>query len=113
MPLPHPIPAELAERVARRFKALGEPTRIAIVDRLREGEQPVGELAGQVGTSQQNVSKHLALLHQEGVVARRREGNRSLYRIADPEVLALCEHVCGGIERELERTGRLLSGRAA
>lgn len=104
------MPQELVDRIARRFKVLSEPMRVRILDSLRDGERSVGELVVTLGTTQQNVSKHLATLHLEGIVARRKEGNRVLYRIADEDVLELCEHVCGGLERELERTGRLLEG---
>src|SRR6266540_6827237 len=62
MPLPHPIPDELAELVVRRFRLLAEVMRIRILDRLRDGESTVGELADALDTSQQNVSKHLAVL---------------------------------------------------
>lgn len=104
------MPAALVEMIARRFKVLSEPMRIQLLDALREEERSVGELVAALGTTQQNVSKHLATLRVEGMIARRKEGNRALYRIADAGVLELCEHVCGGIERELERTGRLLDG---
>ena len=113
MAVPHPMPPDLSDLVARRFKALAEPMRVRILDALRDGERSVGDLVAGLGTTQQNVSKHLATLHQEGIVTRRKEGNRVLYRIVDEGVLELCEHVCGGIERDLERTGRLLAGTAA
>jgi DNA-binding transcriptional ArsR family regulator len=95
MALPHPLPADDVEQIASRFRLLSEPMRIRILDRLRDGERPVGAIRDELGTTQQNVSKHLAALHRDGVVERRRDGNRVLYRIADPTVLALCEHVCG------------------
>ena len=106
----HPMPPELVEMIARRFKVLSEPMRVQILDALCEDERSVGELVALLGTTQQNVSKHLATLRVEGVVTRRKDGNRALYRIADEGVLELCEHVCGGIERRLEQTGRLLDG---
>ena len=98
-----------AELIARRFQALSDPTRLRILDRLRrEEEASVGELADAIGSSQQNVSKHLAALAAEGFVARRKQGTSSIYRIADPGVLELCERVCAGIETQLAQIGATL-----
>ena len=66
MPLPNPIPDELAELIARRLRAIGEPMRIRLLDRLRDGEATVSELTQATGASQQNVSKHLAVLADWG-----------------------------------------------
>ena len=96
-----PIPDELVELIARRFRLLSEPMRIRLVDRLRDGEATVHQLADELGSSQQNVSRHLTLLAEAGVLARRKQGNRVYYRIADPEVFALCERVCGSVEHHL------------
>ena len=60
--LTHPLPDELVELIARRFRVLGEPMRIRLLDHLRDGEATVGELSDALGASQQNVSKHLAVL---------------------------------------------------
>lgn len=105
-----PLTPDVAELIARRFLALSDPTRLRIIDLLRDrGEASVRDLTAALGTSQQNVSKHLATLHGEGFLSRRKQGTSSLYAIADPAVLDLCEQVCGGIEAqlgELERTLR-------
>jgi ArsR family transcriptional regulator len=101
MTLPHPIPADLVELIARRFQLLAEPTRIRLVDRLRDGEASVQELADELEMSQQNVSKHLVLLADGGVLARRKEATHVYYRVADGGVLALCEQVCGSLEQQL------------
>jgi len=104
-----PLDNEAAELIARRFHALSDPTRLRVLDQLRTREEAsVGELAEALGSSQQNVSKHLAALHGEGFVARRKRGTRSLYRIADPAVLELCDRVCAGIETQLTALGALL-----
>ena len=108
--LPHPIPDSLAELIAQRFRVIGEPTRIRILDRLREGETSVQDLTDALGSSQQNVSKHLGVLAQAGIVGRRKEGNLSHYRIADDSVLALCEQVCGSLQRQLAELNELVSG---
>jgi DNA-binding transcriptional ArsR family regulator len=103
--VPHPLPDPLVEAVAQRFRVLAEPMRIKLLDRLRDGDATVQDLQEAVGGSQQNVSKHLALLLAAGIVSRTKQGNRSRYSIADPAVFALCDDVCGGIRRQL--SGRL------
>jgi DNA-binding transcriptional ArsR family regulator len=108
MTLPSRLPDPLVEIVARRFRVLGEPMRIKLLDRLRAGEASVQELTDATGASQQNVSKHLGVLLEAGVVGRRKNGNVSLYRITDDTVLSLCESVCGSLERQLEELRGLL-----
>jgi ArsR family transcriptional regulator len=97
-----------AALVAERFRTLGEPMRLRLLQALREGERSVGELVEEVGAGQANVSKHLQLLHRMGFVQRRKEGTTALYRIADPNVFRLCELVCGGMRDELDEKRRLL-----
>ncbi len=113
MTLPHPLPEPLVEQIALRFRVIGEPTRIRILDRLREGEATVQELTATLGTTQQNISKHLAVLHSAGIVSRRREGNHAFYAIADESVLDLCESVCDGLRRQLTELESLLAGAAS
>jgi DNA-binding transcriptional ArsR family regulator len=108
--LPHPLPDTLVELIAQRFRVIGEPMRIRILDRLRVGEASVQELTDDLEASQQNVSKHLGVLHGAGIVGRRKDGNRVLYTIADESVLELCEGVCGGLRRQLGELDRLLEG---
>ena len=108
MPLPHPVPDELVELIARRFRAIGEPMRIKLLDRLRDGEATVSELAEATETSQQNISKHLALLAEVGIVGRRKDGNHVYHRIADEGVFKLCEDVCGSIQEQLASLNKLV-----
>jgi DNA-binding transcriptional ArsR family regulator len=99
----HPLlPDDLVELIADRFRALAEPTRIKLLDRLGQGEATVLELTALVGTTQQNVSKHLNLLQHAGIVAHRKQGNFSYYRIADETVYALCEAVCGSLQNRFD-----------
>lgn len=99
--VPHPLPEPLIELVAQRFRVLGEPMRIKLLDRLREGDATVGELQETLGASQQNVSKHLGILHAAGMVARTKQGTHTRYAISDPGVFELCDQVCGGVRRQL------------
>lgn len=112
MNFPSPPPEPLVEFIANRFKVLSEPMRIRILDRLRSGERSVGDLVAELGTTQQNVSRHLATMHQDGMLGRRREGSRVIYWIDDPDVLALCDHVCNGYARRAEEMQRVLAGGA-
>lgn len=106
-----PINPEAAELIARRFRALSDPTRLRILDYLRNtDEASVGEIAEALGASQQNVSKHLGALLAEAFVARRKRGTSSLYRIADPGVHELCDGVCAGIEAQLADLEAVLGG---
>jgi DNA-binding transcriptional ArsR family regulator len=111
--LPRPLPQDLVELIARRFRVIGEPMRIRLLDRLRdEAEATVGDLADAVGASQQNVSKHLAVLADAGVLARRKEGTHVYYRIADEGVFALCEQVCGSLQEQLRALDGVVGGGA-
>ena len=98
----HPLPDRLVELVAARFRALADPTRIRLLDRLHDGEATVTELTAVVGSTQQNVSKQMLYLQQAGLVARRRDGNFVHYRIADEAVFELCELVCGNLRSEIQ-----------
>lgn len=110
--LPHPIPTELAEAIAQRLRVIGDPTRIRLLDALREEERSVGELAELLNTSQQNASKHLGTLLQAGILSRRKEGTTARYAIADPSVFALCEQICGALQSQLEELSAVIgSGR--
>ena len=110
MGLPHPLPDDLAELIARRFRMLAEPMRIKLLDRLREGEASVNELSEGLGASQQNVSKHLAMLAEAGMVARRKDRNHVYYRIADEGVFALCDQICGSVQQQLRALNALVEG---
>jgi DNA-binding transcriptional ArsR family regulator len=108
--VPHPLSAPLVEVIAERFRVLGEPMRIRLLDALREAPATVQELQQATGASQQNVSKHLGVLLRSGLVSRSKDGNFSLYAIADEGVFELCEHVCGGLRRQLDELDAVLPG---
>jgi DNA-binding transcriptional ArsR family regulator len=101
MTIPHPLPEDLAELIARRFRALGDPLRVRLLDQLRDGEQTVNALAERLGAGQQNVSKHLTVLADAAMVARRKEGTHVYYRIVDEGVFAICEQICGSLQSQL------------
>jgi len=92
------MPLNLSERmtelVAQRFRLLGEPMRLRILQLLEAGEMPVNDIVAALESSQPNVSRHLQSLRQGGLVSRRREGLNIFYAIADPMVFKLCNLVC-------------------
>lgn len=111
--VPHPLSDALVDLVAQRFRVLGEPMRIKLLDGLRDGAASVSELQEATGASQQNVSKHLAILHGAGMVSRTKEGNRVMYAISDPTIFELCEQVCEGARRQLDELDAILPTPAA
>ncbi|HEY5059069.1 MAG TPA: metalloregulator ArsR/SmtB family transcription factor [Gaiellaceae bacterium] len=111
MLLPRPLPDDLVELIARRFRVIGEPMRIRLLDQLRDAEEAtVNDLADAVDASQQNVSKHLTVLADAGILARRKAGTHVYYRIADVGVFALCEQVCGSLQEQLRILGAVVGG---
>jgi DNA-binding transcriptional ArsR family regulator len=111
--IPHPLPEALAELIAQRFRVIGEPMRIRLLDALRDGPLTINELTEALGASQQNVSKHVGVLAQAGIVGREKDGNRVRCFIADDSVFELCELVCGGLRKQAAELDQLLSGGAA
>ena len=110
---PHPLPESLVELIAQRFRILGEPMRIRLLDALRDGPLTINELAAAVGASQQNVSKHVGVLAQAGLVGREKVGTSVRCYVADESVFELCEQVCGGMRRQVAQLDQVLSGTEA
>lgn len=96
------LPPEALEEVASYFQVLSEPTRLQILNLLRQNERNVGELAELCGYTSANISRHLTMLMQRGFVTRESRGTSAYYRIADASVYALCDLVCGNIARRFE-----------
>lgn len=113
MAIPHPLPADLAELIARRFHVLSDPLRVRILDLLRDGDLSVTAITEQLGAGQQNVSKHLNVLTDAGMLHRRKDGTRVFYGIADEGVFALCEQVCGSLQAQLSTLAALIGGASA
>ena len=108
MSLPSPLPDELVELISQRFRVLSEPTRIRLLDSLRGGPATVSQLQDASGASQQNVSKHLSLLLEAGMVRRSKVGARAYYSIADETLFDLCEQVCGNLHRQIAQLDAIL-----
>ncbi len=96
---------EALNQVAARFKVLGEPLRLRLLQSLEAGQISVTELANTVNSTQPNVSKHLKILQDAGLIARKQNGNTVYYSIADDSVFELCDVVCNRLkERFAERS---------
>ena len=98
------MPPEALEEVAGYFQVLAEPTRLRILNILREGERNVGDLAQMCGYTAANVSRHLSLMTKNGLVTRQGRGTSVYYRFADESVYALCDLVCDNIARQIARS---------
>ncbi len=88
--------------IASRFRALSEPVRLRLLNILMQGEQTVGRLVEASGSGQANVSKHLAVLRDAGMIGMRKEGLTTVCFIADPIVNELCEMMCSRLREEME-----------
>lgn len=95
------LPEPAIDKVALYFKALSDPTRLRMLNALRERECSVGELTEATGCSQANVSKHLRVLADCGIVRRTARGTTTLVGIKDPAIFDLCALVCDSVAREL------------
>ena len=91
------FPDALLDLIAGRFRLLGDPLRLKLLAALTEGEMRVGDLVALTHAGQANVSKHLAILADGGLVARRKAGTSTWYSISDPATYTLCDVVCTGI----------------
>jgi DNA-binding transcriptional ArsR family regulator len=93
--------------IAARFRLLGEPLRIRLMQALIEGEKTVGELVAAVESTQPNVSKHLRMLQEAGLIGRRQDGNSVYCFIADPTVFDLCDAVRESLEAHFSDAARV------
>lgn len=89
---------EVIDLTAVRIRVLAEPARIALLDALNDGEAGVQQLADVVGFPHQTASHHLAILHQAGVLSRRRKGVMTLYAVADWSAWWVIEQIARWVE---------------
>ncbi|MEP2776666.1 MAG: metalloregulator ArsR/SmtB family transcription factor [Luteolibacter sp.] len=88
--------------IASRFRALSEPMRLRLLDLLMQVDQTIGQLVESTGSSQANISKHLSVLREAGMIAMRKDGLTTVCQIADPIVGELCEMMCSRLRDEME-----------
>ncbi len=98
------------EEVSSYFSIMAEPTRLKILHAICQEEKSVNVIVEEVGATQTNVSRHLALMYRSGVVSRRKEGNQAFYRITDPAMMEICRTVCTQIASQLDNHEPLRKG---
>jgi DNA-binding transcriptional ArsR family regulator len=114
MKLAKPVPPEVVQQVAEYFSLLSEPMRLRLLNQLSGGEKCVQELVEAMQTSQANVSKHLKVMWQAGILSRRSEGTCAYYRVEDEMIFELCNLVCNRLATRLEEQAhhfRVLNGK--
>jgi DNA-binding transcriptional ArsR family regulator len=104
-----PLPEELLELVATRLRALADPLRMRLLVSLEKREACVQELADELDALHQTVSRHLNVLHRDGLVARRREGTQSFYSLADYTALRLIAQAAASIAARIEELGEMVT----
>ena len=113
-PIPHPLPEALVELIAQRFRVIGEPMRIRLLDALRDGPLTINELTEALGAS---AAERLQARRRARSGRHRRpassDGNRVRCSIADDTIFELCELVCGGLRQQVAELDQLLAGGAA
>jgi DNA-binding transcriptional ArsR family regulator len=100
------VPQEVVQQVSEYFSILGEPMRLRILNLLRDGEKCVHDLVEATQTSQANVSKHLKVMVQAGILHRRNEGTLAYYSVEDDLIFELCGLVCDRLARRIELKAR-------
>lgn len=98
-----PVPPEVVQQVSDYFSILGEPMRLRILNLLRDGEKCVQDLVEATDTSQANVSKHLKVMLQAGILARRSKGTLAYYSVEDDLIFELCNLVCDRLASRIEQ----------
>jgi DNA-binding transcriptional ArsR family regulator len=101
------VSAAALELIAKRFRVLSETIRLRLINQLRGGEMSVNELTAGLGSSQPNVSKHLKILAESGILRREQRGNTVYYAIADPSIFQLCEVVCDSLGERYKEQANL------
>jgi len=108
-----PLSREALEIVAARFRAMGDATRLELLQALMEGEKSVQELCSLTGMSQANISKHLGILADQGILNRRKQGLFVYYAVADTSTYQLCDLVCGALSERFSRVQQHFGERIA
>lgn len=101
---------EALEMIAMRFRLLSDPMRLKILHTLGEKELNVTELIEATGGGQANISKHLGIMLDAGIVSRRKDGLNAFYSVADETIFELCETVCKRLEEQLAARRNALQG---
>lgn len=104
------IAEALMARVADRFAVLGQIARLRLIEHLAHGPATPRELADALGLTQQNVSKHLQILHRNGLVSRRPEGSSVIYDLKDESTMRLLQATVVSVAEHLREMSALAAG---
>ena len=100
---------KMLEPIAERFRVLGEPNRLRLIMALEQGEKNVTDLVEETSLTQANVSRHLSLLTDKGILGRRKDGLNVYYYVSDKNIFELCKHVCGSLETRIKHQAKAIS----
>jgi DNA-binding transcriptional ArsR family regulator len=98
----------LVDLVASRLALLADPTRVQLLTALEQGECSLQQLADNMTCTPQNVSRHMCILHRAGIVARRRDGNSTLYSLTDFSACRLLEQVLESVRGQIDELADLV-----
>jgi DNA-binding transcriptional ArsR family regulator len=99
---------ELAELLAARLRVIGQPLRVRLITCLRTGVATVTELTDATNGVQQNVSQHLAILHQARILNRHKQGTRVYYELIDPHVASIIDATRESLMRHSNELSRVM-----
>lgn len=99
---------ELLSVVADYFKILAEPVRLQILWKIGKQEMSVSEIVDGIDTKQPNVSKHLKVMHEAGILKKRPLKNLALYSVSDPNIFPLCDIVCGALNEQTKNRTKIM-----
>jgi len=100
---------EALEMIASQFRLLSDPMRLKILHTLGDEEMNVTDLVSATSAGQANISKHLGILLNAGIVSRRKDGLNSIYRVSDETIFELCEVVCSRLKKQLKNRQNALT----
>lgn len=100
---------EILALIANRFRVLADPLRLEILHNLGNEERTVNEIVSATGASQPNVSKHLRLMQESGILKRRQEKNCVYYAVADDSIFSMCDTVCNSLKVQIENQSKIMA----
>jgi len=96
------------ELKAEILKALAQPTRLKILELLREGERCICEIVPAINGEQSNISKHISLMQKSHLVTTRKDGVRVMVKVKDPKIFEILDSVSLMLKKQIQETGRLI-----
>lgn len=100
---------EILQLIANRFRILAEPLRLEILQSLGAKECSVSEIVSATGATQPNVSKHLRVMQEAGILKRRQEKNSVYYSVTDESIFSMCDTVCNSLKVQIENQSKIMA----